>query len=86
MGYFYLDNGQLFKIIDQGVSWDLQGGNYGDVMDLNFIFLDWVFLICVYLVFIGNFGFEGIILSIVDQGVSWEVLFILGIFLFDVDF
>jgi photosystem II stability/assembly factor-like uncharacterized protein len=85
-GYLHLDNGQLFKTTDQGISWDLQGGNYGDVTDLNFISPDRAFSTCAHLVFTGNSGPEGTILSTADQGVNWEVLPTPGIPLFDVDF
>ncbi|MCR9103504.1 MAG: T9SS type A sorting domain-containing protein [bacterium] len=85
-GYLHLDNGQLFKTTDQGISWDLQGGNYGDVTDLSFVSTDRAFSTCAHLVFVGGFGPEGAILSTEDQGVSWEVLPTPGIPLFDVDF
>lgn len=85
-GYIHLDNGQLFKTTDQGVSWGLQGGNYGDVTDLNFISPDRAFSTCAHLIFVGDSGPEGAILSTADQGVNWEVLPTPGIPLFDVDF
>ncbi|NRA51723.1 MAG: T9SS type A sorting domain-containing protein, partial [Phaeodactylibacter sp.] len=85
-GYLHLDNGQLFKTTDQGISWDLQGGNYGDVTDLSFISTNQAFSTCAHLIFVGGLGPEGAILRTVDQGVSWEVLPTPGIPLFDVDF
>jgi photosystem II stability/assembly factor-like uncharacterized protein len=85
-GYLHLENGQLFKTTDQGISWNLQGGNYGDVTDLSFTSADRAFSTCAHLIFVNATRPWGSILSTTDQGVNWEVLSTPGIPLFDVDF
>lgn len=85
-GYIHLDNGQLFKTTDQGVSWGLQGESIGSITDLSFTSADRAFSTCAHLIFVNATRPWGSIVSTTDQGMNWETLHTPGIPLFDVDF